>query len=224
MGARYLWAGIICLLSMAVPASAAPESAVHCKDVVSKFDRLICEHPDLQEARAQIARENDGLRRHYTGEARRIFDVEYKRWREYSTGCAGRDGGLWDKGGPYGCLKRFMDQRLAYLQSLKDAPWTIQDAVAAYPNVEPWYLNALAKQYEGKTVDLLGTFTVATCDVPEIPHSAHVVLHGSSVEFRFDRITIYEWQRLCKGPFAGWLGTVMLDRGRPYLYVPEPPL
>jgi len=42
-----------------------------------------------------------------------------------------------------------------------------------------------------------------------------------SIEMRFDRIGYYVQGRICEKNTADLTGTVMLDHGKPYIYVPE---
>ncbi|HEY2836813.1 MAG TPA: hypothetical protein VGI89_09605, partial [Rhizomicrobium sp.] len=54
-------------------------------------------------------------------------------------------------------------------------------------------------------------------DLREAAYTAKIV----SIEMRFDRISEDAMGRICDTYSAQLTGTVMLDHGRPYIYVPE---
>ena len=208
-----------------------------CSPVHSGLDKLICAHPDLRESANQIAEQVEQLRLRYQGEDRRVLDVEYKRWRYELNFCGLPGGDPWNKRGAYGCVRDDFDARLKLVADLTSGNKDIQEVAASYRQVEPWYVNELPKQYEGRAVDVDGYIYLKNCYGAEMPHSGLIgfpkwALRGDlrpvpytaktvSIEMRFDRISRDAMGRICDKTTAPLTGTVMLDHGRPYIYVPE---
>ena len=208
---------------------------VSCAPARTNLDKLICLHPDLRESSAKIVERVEHLRLRYEGEDRRVFDVEYKRWRYELNYCALPGGDPWNKRGAYGCVRDDFDARLKLLVDLASGSKNIQEVAASYRDVEPWYVNELPKQYEGRAVDVEGYIYLKGCDSPDMPHSGLIrfpplrsvprpspyLPKEASIEMRFDRIQDYVKGRICEKRTARLTGTVTLDHGRPYIYVPE---
>jgi hypothetical protein len=224
-------------LLLAVAPSAGAESLATCAPAHTNLDKLICAHPDLHEAADLLAERVEQLRQRYEGEDRRVFNVEYKRWRYELNYCALPGGDPWNKRGAYGCVRDDFDARLKLLADLGSGRKDIQEVAASYRRVEPWYVNELPKQYEGRAVDIDGAIYLKGCHKPGMPHSGLIgypkwALRGEprpvpytakivSIEMRFDRISRDAMGRICDTYNAQLTGTVMLDHGKPYIYVPE---
>jgi len=222
---------------LATGASAGADRLASCAPARTSLDKLVCVHPDLLESSTQIDEQVAQLRRRYAGEDRRVFNVEYKRWRYELSYCALPGGDPWNKRGAYGCVRDRFDARLKLLTDLASGSKDIQEVAASYRSVDPWYVNELPKQYEGRAVDMGGYIYLKGCYKPEMPHSGLIgfpkwALRGDprpvpytkktvSIEMRFDRISRDVMGRICDKNYADLTGTVMLDRGRPYIYVPE---
>lgn len=222
---------------LAARPSAGAESLAACAPARTDLDKLICAHPDLRASSDQIAERVEQLRRRYEGEDLRVFNVEYKRWRYDEYYCALPGGDPWNKRGNYGCVRDDFDARLRLLADLGSSRKGIQEVAASYRWVKPWYVNELAKQYEGRAVDVDAYVYLRGCNKPDTPHSALLgfprwSLRGDprpvpytaktvSIEMRFDRIQDHVKGRICDKNSAQLTGTVMLDHGKPYIYVPE---
>jgi hypothetical protein len=218
-----LWLGFAFLLLASSAAVAEP--VLSCQRPRTELDRLTCQYPDLEKSAREVAKAHDQLRQHYSGEERHAFDVEYEYWRKNrATACLGPDGGLWDKDGKHGCLKKYLDERLGVFNTLATHSKTVQAVVIRYSAVDVSYLKALPREFEGVGVGVWGVLSLDGCYKDEPPHSGRIFQENSriSLEFRFDGIDKASWNRLCDNPRGGpWTGTVMLDHGRPYLYVPK---
>lgn len=232
MRVLYLGLALAGVMLMAQPVAAAQPLAT-CAPAQTPLDKLICVHPDLREADKRIADRIEQLRLHYQGEDRRVFDVEYKRWRYRLNSCASPGGDPWNKRGAYGCVRDDFDARFKFLAGLASGK-DIQEVAASYRQVDPWYVNELPKQYEGRAVDVFAEIHLRNCGKPDMPHSVllrtsrslirdgYIPAERATIEFRFGSMQDYVKDRLCeKQPLTSWTGTVMLDRGKPYLYVPE---
>ena len=218
----------------AMQPSAGAEAVASCSPARTGLDKLICTHPDLLATSQQIAEQSGQLRQRYQSEDRRVFSVEYRRWRYELNYCAGDS---WHKGGEYGCVRDDFDARLKLLADLGSGRKDIQEVAASYRRVEPWYVNELPKQYEGRAIDIDGYIYLRGCNRLDGPHSGLIgfpkwslradprpvpyTAKTVSIEMRFDRIKDYVKGRICERNTAELTGTVMLDHGRPYIYVPE---
>lgn len=218
---------------LAARPSEGAESLAACDPARTKLDKLICAHPDLRQSGSQIAEQVEQLRSRYQGEDLRVFNVEYKRWRYDLNICPGGD--PWNKRGSYGCVRDEFDARLRLLADLGAGRKGIQEVAASYRRAKPWYVNALPRQYEGRAVQIDAYVYLRGCNKPGTSHSALLgfprwALRGrpqpfseknASIEMRFDRINDNVKGRICDKGSADLTGTVMLDHGRPYIYVPE---
>jgi hypothetical protein len=235
MRGLYLGLTLAVALLSARPLAGA-EALASCTPARTNLDKLICRHPDLLESSNQITERVELLRRHYQGENRRVFNVEYKRWRYELSYCAllRRDPG---NKKAYGCVRGNFDARLQLLADLASGSKEIQEVAASYYQVQPWYVNELPKQYEGRAVYVDGYIYLKGCYRPGMPHSGLIgfpkwALQGDirpvpytaknvSIEIRFDRISEDAMGRICDKRQADLTGTVMFDQGKPYIYVPE---
>jgi len=234
MRGLYLGLALAGIMSIGQPAASA-ETVAACTPARTPLDKLICAHPDLRETDGGIADRVEQLRRRYQGEDRRVFNVEYKRWRYELNYCALPAGDPWNKRGAYGCVRDDFDARLRLLADLGSGHKDIQEVAASYGVVEPWYVNELPKLYEGRAVDVDGYIYLRGCYGPGMPRSGLIrhpplrvvprpspyITKEESIEMRFDRIKDYVKGRICDKKTANLTGTVMLDHGRPYIYVPE---
>lgn len=219
-----LWLGFAFLLLAS--SAAAAEPALNCQRPRSELDRLTCQYPDLEKSAREVAELHDRLRQYYSGEERHAFDVEYEYWRKNrAIACLGPWDSSGDKDGKHGCLKKFLDERLEIFNALTTHSKTIQAVVIRYSAVDVWYLKALPREFEGVGVGVWGMLDLDGCGKDEPSHSGKIFQENStriSVEFRFDSVDRDSWNRLCDKTYGGpWTGTVMLDHGRPYLYVPK---
>jgi hypothetical protein len=156
-------------LMIAARPSAGAEVFASCAPAHTNLDKLICAHSDLIVSGGEIADRVEQLHRRYRGEDRRVFDVEYKRWRYELNYCAGDS---WHKGGEHGCVRDDFDARLKLLADLASGSKDIQEVSASYSRVEPWYVNELPKQYEGRAVYIDAYIYLRGCDKPGMAHSA----------------------------------------------------
>lgn len=232
MRGLYLGLALAGVMLMAQPAAAA-ETLATCAPPGNPFDKAVCSHADLRALSRQIDDRVGQLRGRYKGEDRRVFDVEYKRWRDNEYLCIVAS----HEGEEYGCLRDDFDARLKLLADLASGSKEIQEVAASYTQVKPWYVNALPKQYEGRAVIVDGAIYLKGCYKPGMPHSGLIgypkwaLRHDwrpvpytpktVSIEIRFDRISSQVAGRICETYDADSTGTVMLDHGRPYIYVPE---
>ena len=230
MRGLYLGLALAGVMLMA-QAAAAAETLATCAPPANPFDEAVCSHADLRALSRQMDDQVDQLRRHYQGEDRRVFDVEYKRWRDGTYLC------VLVRGEKDNCLRDRFDARLKLLADLASGSKQIQEVAASYTEVEPWYVNELPKQYEGRAVIVDGAIYLKGCYKPGLPHSGLIgypkwaLRHDwrpvpytpktVSIEIRFDRISSQVAGRICETYDADSTGTVMLDHGRPYIYVPE---
>jgi len=230
---RGLYLGLALGILLIRQPAAVAESLATCAPLRNPFDKQVCAHSDLRKLAREIDDQVDHLRRHYQGEDRRAFNAEYKRWRDLEYLCVI----VSPKEGEHDCLRDDFDARLKLLADLGSGRGDIQEVAASYRRVEPWYVNELPKQYEGRTVDVDGYIYLKGCDKPEMPHSGLIgypkwalrrdwrpVPYSAktvAIEMRFDRIQDYVKGRICDKHQADLTGTVMLDHGRPYIYVPE---
>jgi len=230
MRGLYLGLALAGIVLIGQPAARAKPLAT-CAPPDNPFDKQVCADPDLRELAREIDNQVDQLRRHYQGEDRRVFNVEYKHWRYYEYLCIA----VSHKEGERGCLRGDFDARLKLLADLASGSKNIQEVAASYFSVEPWYVNELPKQYEGRAVYVYGDIYLRGCDDPGMPRSGLIrypplrliprpspyIKKEESIEMRFDRIQDYVKSRTCEKKAADLTGTVMLDHGRPYIYVPE---
>jgi hypothetical protein len=224
-------------LLLALPSRAGAETLAQCEPARTPLEKLICAHPDLRAADRKIIEQDEKLRRQYGGEDARVFEIVYLNWRNIVPICA--QPGLWtyDKLAGYRCAKDRFDKRLQLLAGLVSGRANIQDAATKQYPAEPWYVNALSKQFERRTVNVSAEIDITDCDKPDTPNSVVLrtprslmrrmslpasIAKEATIQFRFDRMQEAVKDRLCeKRPYTDWTGTVMLDHGKPYLYAPE---
>jgi uncharacterized protein len=223
----FIAVGLICL-ALPVPArSSTPYwlmhqlGAIDCKGSLGADEKYVCDHAELLAQDREMARVYEHLRKHFTGDDRRIFMTGQWSWGNSRLGCFDvRERARYHED-YMSCVRDMYRERLATLKALEADSSLLRTRAADYDYIDPWYLNQFAEQYDGKKINLDGFIGHLDCGGPLSPVRARIGQDGSWVAAEFESLTYLQLNFLCeKGIGTLWDGVVRLEaQGHPVLHL-----
>lgn len=220
------WASILLPIALPCFPMASPRVAaagIDCSRGVSTVEQTICQHEDLLKVDREIAHGYGELMRAYAGEELRVFKAGQHAWLVERNDCQNTPTSERYPEGMAGCVRSKVAERVAVLARLRADPSSLPSTVATYTFVEPWYVRRYAREYEGKTVNVVGSVILRACSRPGDASMAGLLRQsGASIEIRFKSLSDENVSFLCaKYPSSWWRGTMTLRNGRPSLYATD---